>query len=331
MLSGFFFLFAVLSCSGNQKVGDSDPNKKTDGWIFTVEVGIEKKTADAVGGFEEAKKIVKTQFETINNKFNSPKVFKSKICFKVSSFFEFEGKSTDYCFSGHPCCDIRMVINGFCADDDAGGGWYSGNIKCIHHRWNMDHKGGTFGQAATDGITHEFGHVRGAIDIYALKVDKEKNPVNHTVYEGVKGIMNACYGESVWDSHSISMINRSVDSINPPDLRNLFPKKIGIKVVDENGLPHSGCSIKLFPVAWYSYTVQDKAAKEGVTGNTGELYFSENPFDPTTGDEYPWNIKYCNFLVEASNGGKTSYAWMPIDNVQNAFFNGGDFTLVIKL
>ena len=325
------FVMIMISCNGKQEVIPAVTQEKEDAWTFTVEVGIEKKTADAVGGYDQAKQIIENQFVRINNKFNDAGVFGKKFSFRVSSFFMFEGASSDFCLSAHPCCDVRMIYNGFCAEDDAGGGWYSGDIKCIHHRWNMEHNGGPFGEQATDGIAHEFGHVRGAIDIYALKVEPEKNPVNHEAYNGVKSIMNACYGETEWDLHSIHMINASADSINPPDLRDLFPSKIGIRAEDANGNPLPGCTIRLFPISWYSYAVQNQAVVERISGNEGLVFLAENPFGVTSDDEYPWNIRYCNFLVEVSNHEKKAYAWMPINEVQNAFFRGEDFLLTIRM
>jgi hypothetical protein len=330
-LSYIFLLIMMLSCGGNQEVAPLKNDGSFDGWTFTVEVGVEKRTADAVGGYEKVKTIIENQFAEINNKFNRPGVFNKTFCFRISSFFMFEGPSSNFCLSSHPCCDVRMIVNGFCSEDDAGGGWYSGDIKCIHHRWNMDHNGGPFGKSATDGIAHEFGHVRGAIDIYALKVDQEKNPVNHTAFEGVKSIMNGCYGEDEWDLHSINMINASADSINPPDLRDLFPQKIGVKILDQNGTPVPACILRFFPVSWYSGEVQNMAVIEGISAGDGLFFFPVNPFGIASGDEYPWNIRYCNFLVEANHGGKTGYAWMPINEVQNPYFKGEDFILTVRL
>lgn len=323
---------STFSCYGKQEINPPKTQEKSeDTWTFTVEVGIEKQTADAVGGYEKARQVIETQFAKISDKFNTAGVFDKKFCFKVSSFFMFKGPSSNFCFSAHPCCDVRMIYNGFCAEDDAGGGWYSGDIKCIHHRWNMDNRGGPFGSAATDGIAHEFGHVRGAIDIYALKVNKDKNPVNQEAFDGVKSIMNACYGENEWDIHSIHMINASADSINPPDLRNLFPPEIGIRVVNADDSPMPDCTIRVFPVSWYSYTVQEKAVVEGTSGNDGRFSFQENPFGISSEDKYPWNIEYCNFLVEVSDDSKKAYAWMPINEVQNAFFDGENFLLTVRL
>lgn len=330
-ISYILLLIMMFSCTGNQEVAPPMNDGLSDGWIFTVEVGVEKRTADAVGGYEKAKEIIENQFAEINHKFNSPGVFRETFRFRISSFFMFEGPSSNFCFSKHPCCDVRMIVNGFCNNNDAGGGWYSGDTKCIHHRWAMDHNGGPFGKTATDGITHEFGHVRGAIDIYALKVDPDKNPVNHAAFDGVKSIMNACYGEDEWDLHSINMINASADSINPPDLRDLFPRKIGIKVVDQNEIPVSNCSLRFFPVSWYSGEVRNTAVVEAASGIDGLFCFQENPFGITSGDEYPWNIRYCNFLVKASHGGKTSYAWMPVNEVQNPYFKREDFILTVRL
>ncbi len=73
------------------------------------------------------------------------------------------------------------------------------------------------------------------------------------------------------------------------------------------------------------------AVVEGVSGTNGLFYFQENPFGITEGDEYPWNIRYCNFLVEAGYGGKISYAWMPLNEVQNPYFKGEDFILTMRL
>jgi len=218
----------------------------------------------------------------------------------------------------HPNHDFKIVYDGY---PTQGGGWY-GDRLTIHHSWSVTNAGGPFGGFATDGLVHEFGHSRGAIDLYALKVSDTNNPINGQPFFGVISIMNNPYGNLVWDEHSQHLINKNGRTVAPPIsyITEEFPPSIRIKVTDNNGGPFPNVQVRLFPVPWFSSSVTNVALMSGFTGSNGEFLLPSDLFGQNTPD-FPWNIRHPNFLVSAQYNTAVKYAWMPLYDVQNLHFN----------
>lgn len=294
------------------------PNLLGGSWRFSLIVGVTDLTAKYYGGMAATKQLIRDQIKTVNQKFNGPGVFSNTFEFYVSKVYQFSTDVDAEYNKGHWGYDYRMVYDGYPAH---GGGW-QGTPHAIYHSWYITHLGGTFGADATDGLTHEFGHSRGAIDLYALSVDAANNPVNAQAYNVTTlSIMNYPYGVSAWDAHSISIINgnTSTSAPNISYITKAFPPGFSVVVNDAAGKPQAGVDIKLYPVEWYKRTLTATPVVTGQTDATGRFTLPSNPFGPAQPGN-PWDIRYCNFLIEATLGTAKRYQWMPLDVVQNSYF-----------
>jgi len=312
--------FALASCV---------PNLMGGPWRFSLTCGVTDLTARHYGGLKATEALIRTQIATVNQKFNNPGVFSGTFDFYVSKVYVFGTDVDKECDKGHWGYAYRVVYDCFPLH---GGGW-DGKHQSIYHSWYFNNRGGTFGSDATDGLVHEFGHARGAIHLYALKVDAAKNPVNGQPYVvTTPSIMNVPYGVSVWDNHSISIINKNKAKRAPSIdyITEAFPPAFEVMVSNAAGAPQGGVDINLYPVEWQMETVSAAAAVSGRTDAAGRFALPANPFGPAQ-PGFPWDIRYCNFLVEAKRGATTSYQWMPIDTVQNAYFANAKAKFVIAL
>jgi hypothetical protein len=312
MLKAFFInLFAIFFVLNNIH---SQPE-----WKFSVIVGVNKVESDYYGGFTITSMLVSNQFSEVNTHFNSPGVFNGTFNFSMDSIYEFTGNSQNEVAPPPPGYDYRVIIDG--VSTGTSGGWYGYPTNTIMHNWSVTSWGGTFMSYGTDALTHEFGHARGAIDLYALQVLADSNRVNGKAFNSDTSLMNSCYGISVWDMHSVNIINNDSDIVlaNVNYITSKFPDTIGIRVTDSIGNPLNGVSLKVYPVYWYTYSIDTIPAYSGMTNSSGKYIFSSDPFVPGI-NGYPWKIKYCNFLVRAIYNQDTVYAWMPVNVVQNSYF-----------
>lgn len=293
-------------------------------WTFRVVVAVERQTATY---YENAysksiELIVNEQMATVNANFNSSLNFNGIYKFRVDSVYVFDGSAQNEIFRSLTTFDYRMVINSF-SPVTSGGGWY-GSYHTIYHNWPWNYFNGPFGSTATDGVTHEFGHARGAIDIYALQVDAQNNPVNGTPFVAISSIMNYPYGNILWDEHSTNILNATGGSpiVGEQYITGAFPDTMRLKVTDAQGAVLPFASVTVYPVDWYSNTLSASPIITALTNNTGYYRFSANPFGPAN-NGYPWHIRYCNFLIKAFYNGVASYQWMPLYDVQNQYFRNG--------
>jgi len=293
-------------------------------WTFRVLVAVEPQTAtyyqQAYG--KPIEQIVQEQMATINAHFNTASQFNAIYDFRADSIYVMTGSIQNEVFGAHPGYHYKIVINGF-SDNSIGGGWY-GDYQTIYHGWRWEGWGGPFGGYATDGLTHELAHARGAVDIYAMRVDAANNPINGQAFEPVNSLMNYPYDNIVWDEYTTYLLNSTANGPITGDnwIVTPFPKTIAIKTLDQQGQPLAGVSLDLYPVEWFSYTLSPSPIQQEATDIDGIYRFSSNPFGvPTIG--YPWHMRYCNFLVKATCNGVVSYKWLPVYDVQNAYFRYG--------
>lgn len=287
-------------------------------WRFNLLVGVTDLTARHYGGMAATEVLIRDQIKVVNQKFNGPSVFNSVVEFYVSRVYQFSANVDTEVGKGHWGYTYRVVYDGFPVH---GGGW-QGVPHAIYHSWYVNHLGGTFGADATDGITHEFGHSRGAIDLYALDVDAVNNPINGQAFTmPTVSIMNYPYGTNTWDAHSISIINGNTSKSAPniSYITKAFPPSFAVVVNDAAGKPQAGVDVNLYPVEWYRRTLIGVPIFRGRTDPAGRFLLPNNPFGPAQPGN-PWDIRYCNFLIEATRGAAKRYQWLPIDSVQNSYF-----------
>jgi len=317
----YSFITLLLAIAITQATGQEKPT-----WRFTILAGISDTTANYYGGFSNASNLILEQIDIVNARFNNPGVFDGIFQFEVDSIYEFSGNPYNQVFKPHPNHSFRVIYDGF---PTQGGGWF-GDYNAIYGAWPVDYFGGTFGDYATDGSVHEFGHARGAIDLYALSVDAENNPINNSAYQPETSIMTYPYDIRVWDRHTISIVNYVTDDPSPPIsyITESFPDTIGVKVNFSNRNPVPNAKIRMFPVYWYSDSVNSTSLPSKFTDSTGHYFFTINPFVPNNCN-FPWCIKYCNFLVSVEHDETVLFQWMPLTKVQNFYFEYPESTFCL--
>jgi hypothetical protein len=287
-------------------------------------VAVEKQTADYYEKTQAKpiRQIVDEQIKTVNANFNSSAGFRGIYNFRADSIYVFSGSVAEVVFRSQPAFDYRIVIDGF-STNQIGGGWY-GSYRTIYHSWPWNYFDGPFAKTATDGLTHEFGHARGAIDIYGLRVDGKNNPVSQETFEPMKSIMNYPYGNITWDEHTTNLLNSTAGSpiTGEKYITEAFPDTIAIKVVNARRRAIKNAMVAVYPVNWFSYSVTDTPILTAKTDNNGIYQFLSNPYQPAT-NNFPWHIRYGNFLIKAVVNSVTVYTWMPLYDVQNTYFKKG--------
>ena len=328
------FIYTLLSCdanagSSNNILSKSDliTTNKNDSiicqkvvWKFSVIVGVNQLESSCYGGFDSIKIRIINQFDEVNHHFNDPGVFNGVFNFSIDSIYEFQGNSQSEVHSPPSGFAYRVIVDGVSAG--TGGGWYGYPTNTIMHNWSNTSFGGTFGSYGTDALTHEFGHSRGAVDLYALQVLADSNKVNGQAFQSDTSIMNYSYGISVWDTHSVNIINLNTDIVltNALYITSKFPDSIGIITTKgTNNVPINNVKLEVFPVKWYTYKVLNNPLLIAFTDTSGKFNFISNPFSPNT-PGFAWNIVYCNFLIRAVYDNDTIYKWMPLNEVQNSYF-----------
>ena len=311
-------LIAYLLTVDSVALGETKPT-----WKFSVVVAVERQTATF---YENAyarpiAAIIQEQIATVNANFNSTDQFDGVFDFSVDSIYVIEGVVQNDLFKPHPGFDYKLVVDGFAAST-SGGGWYGSN-KLIYHKWMWNEYGGPFAQYATDGLTHEFAHSRGATDIYAMKVDASKNPINGKAFDAINSIMNYPYNNITWDEHTVNLLNRTgPGDINGEEyITSAFPEKTVVRVKDSRGDPLPRAIVQTYPVEWFSYRVTTQPIERELTNDRGEYMYPTNPFGPATSTS-PWAIRYPNFLVRVTYY-SDYYQWLPLYEVQNSFFKYG--------
>lgn len=290
-----------------------------EAWKYRIIAGVTEKTVQAFGGMDEVKQKIVKQIDALNERYHHPALAgKPQFTINPDHIYRFEEDGRKEGLNKiHPKHEYLVIYDAF---PDGGGGWYGGDAQAIYHAWPTAGFGSLFESAATDGLIHEFAHAIGnALDLYALEVNKERNPVSGEEYSAARSIMEYPYGETVWDDHTIASVNKAGGyPIQEGDrfTAEQFPDHMEIVMLDEAENPLRDVTIRLYPVSWYGNAVSPYPIQSGKTDESGVWRLKDNPFEPFYPGA-PWSIRFANFLVEAefANGSKR-YEWMPVDQVQ---------------
>jgi len=294
---------------------------------FTVKVGIDCESVDSLGGEANVRKQITRMFDKVNRAFNHSRRFNAVYDFVVDwdAFYIYDGISTEEVHKPHPDHDYLVVIDGYKSDSrEVGGGWYGGNILTVYHaRTHNDRFNDPFEPGAIDGIIHEFGHGRGMPDIYAMKVDADKNPIAPIGCYGTRCIMDYPYGETFWSDYAVNMINLSGDKMVEIDnlVAEMCPANMSFAVVGPDGKPVKDAVLEFYPVGWYSYSVSPDAIHKVNTDAEGKVGFATEKIFPKSDG---FGLKYPNMFVKAASGDKVAYAWLPLYEIENVTFAGKD-------
>jgi hypothetical protein len=284
------------AASGNNdwRETQNTKNESLEEWRFTVLGGVDSQTMQHYGGRNNTIQLLMEGIDYVNFKFAGH--FERDIVFQVDELFTLEDSTSKHIDYPHPNHDYLLLITGI--PGTTGGGWY-GHVQTIHHAWSWDGWGGTFAQTAMDGLTHEFAHTRGCIDVYALKVKAENNPITNKEYKGETSIMNYPYGESVWDDHCVATVNYQADEA-PTKLKfiqDFWPPYL----IFDLGVPNA--TIQLYGISWFSNTVDSYATEIYFSDDSGTVTIDmheNNIFQPVDTGQ-PWLIAIPNFVVRVEN------------------------------
>lgn len=186
-------------------------------------------------------------------------------------------------------------------------------------------------------LAHEYGHMRGATDLYQYIISAEDNPVNHQEYKGPMTIMVSATDYKAWSDYESYLFNYTAHQKQlEPDLnKKIFPDTLQVKVLSEDD-PVKDVSVKLYgtraggaknnrdvyPEAFKTYRT-DEAGEINIT-DVYELYHpsGDDPDIPPS-DEFPYAYWF-SFVIEAEHEGEKEYAWVPDWETQITKLKGGD-------
>ena len=184
-------------------------------------------------------------------------------------------------------------------------------------------------------LAHELAHSRGAYDIYAADpVDQVQNPVSYQTFFPAPSIMDYPPGSGgQWSSTTVNIINMYIDTpqdeLNYGGFRETLPRMV-IRAED-GGAPVSGADVAIYVKGLSPGPVETTPQVTGVSNGAGEYELSVDPYIQGAAEGY----ETLNLLVEVSAplGGQSrwGYAFMPLMDVQDAFFAGEDYVLPIDL
>lgn len=191
---------------------------------------------------------------------------------------------------------------------------------------------------------HEFGHYRGATDIYQYNIPAANNPINGQAFEAPRCNMNGS-GDWIWSDYSSAVFNYTAKwkrlPLDYPSQR--FPESIEISVIGKDGVPVNGATVKLYgcrgggenkdrvtngstgpdvyPVAFRTLTTN--ANGKVLIQEAEYLYQVRRSQEPNLPEKLPYEYWY-NFLVEATDGnGMKAYQWMPDLEIQRDHLENG--------
>ena len=195
-------------------------------------------------------------------------------------------------------------------------------------------------------LGHEYGHVRGAQDLYQYMIAAEDNPVSHEKLTPPKCNMGTGY--RVWSDYCSALFNYTA-KMKPLDKDlsdQVFPRKLVIKV-EKNGKAKSNYTVNfygtraggkynkrdVYPKVYRTYQT-DKKGKVELT-NLYKLYHPDMtdpnipPKEPQ--DLFPYSYWF-SFLVEViDDAGQKKYVWLPDVELQRQHLETGKDVCEIKV
>ena len=195
-------------------------------------------------------------------------------------------------------------------------------------------------------LGHEYGHVRGAQDLYQYMIAAEDNPVSYEKLTPPKCNMGTGY--RVWSDYCSALFNYTA-KMKPLDKDlpdQVFPRKLVIKV-EKNGKAKSNYTVNfygtraggkynkrdVYPKVYRTYQT-DKKGKVELT-NLYKLYHPDMtdpnipPKEPQ--DLFPYSYWF-SFLVEViDDAGQKKYVWLPDVELQRQHLETGKDVCEVKV
>ena len=202
-------------------------------------------------------------------------------------------------------------------------------------------------QGTYSNLGHEYGHVRGATDLYQYMIAAEDNPISHEKLFPGKCNMGTGFGE--WSDYCSALFNYTakMKQLDKNLGQNIFPKELVIKV-KKNGKLAKNVKVSLYgtraggrynkrdvyPEPYRVYATDRKG--EVRLNNLYKLYHpdSNDPNIPpkTPKDLFPYSYWF-SFIVEASDGNTKDFSWIPDIELQKYYLltENDEYTVTLNL
>ena len=293
-------------------------------WKFPLIAGISEQTVEYYNGIDAVADLLSNQITSVNEKFNDPGVFNGLFYFSVDSIYTFSGSANDQQIEPPAGYAFRLVYDGF----GSGASTWNKFERVVYNNYKVSNSGGIFGTESTDMVTWFLGLARGAVALARLHVDADKNHINNEAYTGVPSIMSSPKNYSVWDQYSIHLINSHAEkaSILPEVKFKAFPESMGFYVSTASNTPIPDVTVDLYGVIMDENRLTDTPLFTGTTDVNGEYLFDKFLFTNSSADKFD----YYNFLAVVIHSTDTSFAWLPVTDVSNAYFANPDTTFRLE-
>lgn len=228
-----------------------------------------------------------------------------------------------------------------------GGGGAGGQCVVMYYRTleAQQNEGGLFAkvppiQGPYSDLGHEYGHMRGATDLYQYKIAAADNPVSHE--ELKPPACNMGTGFKVWSDYCSALFNYTAKQkqLDRDLAYKIFPRKWTVKVLAA-GRPASNVSVKFYGTraggANNHRDVYPKPYRTFQTDREGKIeltdlrdFFHPKGDDPGIPPKHPVDMfpysYWFSFLVEAVHGDQKKYVWVPDFVMQEKYLTSGKET-----
>ena len=293
-------------------------------WKFPLIAGISEQTVEYYNGIDAVADLLNDQITSVNQKFNDPGVFDGLFYFSVDSIYTFSGPANDQQIEPPAGYAFRLVYDGF----GSGASTWDKFVRVVYNNYRVSNSGGIFGTESTGMVTWFLGLARGALALARLQVDADKNHINSEAYTGAPSIMSSPKNYSVWDQYSINLINSHAEkaSILPEVKFEAFPESMGLYVSTAANIPIPDVKVDLYGVIMDQNGLTNTPLFTGTTDVNGVYLFDKFLFTNSSADKFD----YYNFLAVVINSSDTSYAWIPVTDLGNAWFANPDTTFRLE-
>lgn len=351
-------ILAMVACSsdpdntipgpeGSDNGGGSEPAPEVETIEYRAQVWVDKTDLARYGGERVFKNNLKKMFRNTTRFWNeSPNKFKYYFSFVPGEdlrIYDIQGNKANYDkYKNEAYGDLDITKYDFvlflALDVDkgkgglsCGGGGASGQsvvMAYIDRSVNIFTDAEYPTQGTYSNLGHEYGHVRGAADLYQLKISAESNRISHEAF--IPPACNMGTGYRVWSDYCSALFNYNAHQKQlEKDLhRKTYPDKLVVRVT-KGGQPQKNIKVNFWGTRAGGYfggpdvydvegnspylkkTTNDNG--EFAINNVYDMYYpkADTPNIPPKSpkDDFPYSRWYC-FLVELIDGSTKKYVWL---------------------
>ena len=354
--------YIVIACSCLAGAAHAQQPMVKDTIEYRAQVWVDKTDLERYGGEEDFKKNLKKMFHLSTRFWNeSPNKFNHYYRFvpvddlyvydtegNKDRYDEFKNKAFGPMDTAKSDFVLFLALGAKNEGLSCGGGGKSGQsvVMCYtKEKHNIFTDALYPNQGTYSNLGHEYGHVRGATDMYQCIIAAEDNPVNHEKLYPEKCNMGTGY--RVWSDYCSALFNYTANmkQLDKNLKEQVYPQKLVVKA-EKKGKPCRNLVVNFYGTrAGGKYNRRDvyptpyrtcqtnKAGKVEVTGVY--KFYHPDLSDPNVPPKEPQDLFpyscWFSFLVEVVDGMDKKYAWIPATEVQRGYMETGNEVYEIKV